>query len=78
MTREEYRRYLEEYCGKKACFEQPGARCDTCMYEKGRADMKADFIGMLEREFNIQNNSNSKFVETIVLRRNFIEQLKGE
>ena len=47
-------------------------------YEKGRADMKIDFIGMLEREFAIQNNANSKFVETIVLRRNFVEQLKEQ
>lgn len=45
---------------------------------KGRADMKMDFIGMLEREFAIQNNPNSKFVETIVLKRDFIEQLKEE
>lgn len=62
------------------------AKCDKCdyfisveeAYQQGRADMKADFIGMLEREFAIQNNPNSKFEETIVLRRNFIEQLKEQ
>ena len=46
--------------------------------DKGRADMKIDFIGMLEREFAIQNNPNSKFDETIVLRRRFIEKLKEQ
>lgn len=45
-------------------------------YNKGRADMKIDFIGMLEREFAIQNNPNGKFDETIILRKRFIEQLK--
>ena len=47
-------------------------------YQQGREDMKKDFIGMLEREFAIQNNPNSKFEETIVLKRNFIEQFKEQ
>lgn len=57
-----------------SCYEE----CREDAYKQGREDMKMDFIGMLEREFAIQNNPNSKFDETIVLRRNFIEQLKGQ
>ena len=47
-------------------------------YEKGRADMKTDIVAMLEREFRIQNNPNSKFEETIVLKRSIIKRILGK
>ena len=49
-------------------------------YSKGRADAIDEVIKSLEAQFLMQNNPNSKFVETIVLHRDFIdalEQLKG-
>lgn len=51
------------------------------IYQLGRADVIDKVIKSLEAEFLMQNNPNSKFVETIVLHRDFIdnlEQLKEE
>ena len=49
-------------------------------YQQGGADAIDKVIKSLEAQFLMQNNPDSKFVETIVLHRDFIdalEQLKG-
>lgn len=45
-------------------------------YEKGRADVIDVIIKSLDAQFLMQNNPNSKFVETIVLHRDFIDELE--
>lgn len=45
-------------------------------YDKGRADAIDKVIKYLEAQFLMQNNPNSKFVETIVLHRDFIDALE--
>lgn len=80
---------MEKYCSSKKadcsdCGINKGHKFPNCevllrSYMKGRADQKADIIGMLEREFNLQNNPQSKFNETIVLTRSFVDKvMKGE
>lgn len=72
--------YLASYCASIDCKSKKLGDCDLCMYEKGRADAIDEVIKSLEAQFLMQNNPNSKFIETIVLHRDFIdalEQLKG-
>lgn len=50
--------------------------CREDAYNDGYADAIDKVIKFLEAEFLMQNNPNSKFVETIVLHRDFIDELK--
>lgn len=46
------------------------------IYQLGRTDAIEEVIKSLEAQFLMQNNPNSKFVETIVLHRDFIDKLE--
>lgn len=66
---------LFEWCCNHDCSAY--SNCDLCMYDKGKTDILDEVIKALEVEFLIQNNPKSKFVETIVLHRDFIEALEN-
>lgn len=53
-----------------------GHNCLSDAYDLGRAEAIEEVIKSLEAQFLMQNNPNSKFVETIVLHRDFIDKLK--
>lgn len=45
-------------------------------YQQGKAEAIDEVIKCLEAQFLMQNNPSSKFVETIVLHRDFIDALE--
>lgn len=71
---------IDAYNYGRQMMEKELNKLGECEYNKGRADAIDKVIKSLEAQFLMQNNPNSKFVETIVLHRDFIdalEQLKG-
>ena len=63
MTREELERYLAEFCANKACFEQQGAKCDICMYEKGRQDAIEEFYNKVDRLVKLDSKQTYYYTE---------------